>query len=213
MKKIRILICFLFLVNFVVGCAAPPVSQATPQVSESSAQTQTQALSPALENPLVQEVGFDIDDTLLFSSPAFDRGYADAQPYTDEFWKIINSSDEEVSIIKEKCYKILKAHQAKGHKVFLLTARNPEGGEVMKEYLSKKMGIPKENIFFAPHGKTARIKELGIDAFYGDSDSDMSYAEEAGAIPIRILRSPKSSYKGSCNPGSMDEFIIPDSEE
>jgi len=210
MKKIRLLLSFLFLAVFVTGCAAPQISQPKAQAT---APVQTQALSPALENPEVHEVGFDIDDTLLFSSPAFDRGYAGAQPYTDEFWKIINSSDEEVSIMKEKCYEILKAHQDKGHKVYLITARNSEGGEVLKKYLSGKVGIPEENIFFAPNGKTERIKELGIDAFYGDSDSDMRYAEEAGAIPIRIMRSPKSSYKGSCNPGCLNEFIVPDSEE
>ncbi|MFH1352252.1 MAG: HAD family acid phosphatase [bacterium] len=215
MKKIRLLISFLFFVGFITGCAAPQISQPPAPAAESSTQTQTQTqiLSPALENPDVHEVGFDIDDALLFSSPAFDRGYAGAEPYTAEFWKIINSSDEEVSVIKEKCYEILKAHQDKGHKVYLITSRNSDGGDALKKYLSGKMSIPEENIFFEPHGKTARIKELGIDAFYGDSDSDIRYAEEAEAIPIRILRSPKSSYKGSCNPGCFNEFIVPDSEE
>ncbi len=215
MKKIRLLLGFLFFVNFVVGCAAPPVLQAPPQISESSPQTRPreQVLSPALENPDVHEVGFDIDDTLLFSSPAFDRGYGAAEPYTAEFWTIINSSDEEVSLIKEKCCEILNAHQDKGHKVYLITSRNSDGGETLKKYLSERVGVPEENIFFEPHGKTARIKELGIDAFYGDSDSDIRYAEEAGAIPIRIIRSPKSSYKGSCNPGCFNEFIVTDSEE
>ncbi|MBA3053100.1 MAG: hypothetical protein FP827_08485 [Candidatus Omnitrophica bacterium] len=213
MKQFKSLFLTLTAALFLAGCAAPPV---VPQQSASPAAIEAREsagiTTPALDDPSVKKVGLDIDDTVLFSSPAFDKGYEGAQAYTDEFWTIVNRSDEEVSILKPKTVEIIKAHQQKGHEVFLITARNNSGGEALKKFMSKTLDIPESNIFFAPSGKTELIEELGIDAFYGDSDSDIRYAKEAGAIPIRILRSPESGYKSSYNPGSLDEFIVPDSE-
>jgi len=210
MKKLNFL--FAFLLIYLWGCATP-TQQVQLSQPQSIAQTQD-VLSPALTNPNVKEVGFDIDDTVLFSSPAFERGFASGNPYgSDEFWAVVNSSDKEVSKIKQKTRKLIEEHLKRGHKVYFITARRDVNGENLKKFLSSEFGIPEENIFFAPHGKTQLMKQLSIDAFYGDSDSDMRYAIEAGAMPIRILRSPKSSYKRSYNPGSLDEFIIPDSEE
>ena len=188
----------LFTLLFVLSCAT-----VVEQQSAVSVQTAQQSiLSPALENPSVKIVGFDIDDTILFSTPAFDKGYASGHPYgTEEFWEVVNSSDEGNSIIKKKTLEILNAHKEKGHEIYFVTSRNPAGGETLQKFLSSELGIPEENIIFAPGGKTEILKKLGIDAFYGDSDSDIRYAIEAGAIPIRILRSPDSSYKGSHNPG------------
>ena len=210
MNKLKSLLVFIIVLFW--GCATQTQQV---QFSKSQSITQTQeVLSPALTDPKVKEVGFDIDDTVLFSSPAFERGFASGNPYgSDEFWAIVNSSDKEVSKIKQKTRKIIEEHLKRGHKVYFITARRDVEGEKLKEFLSRELGIPKQNIFFAPHGKTQLIKQLGIDAFYGDSDSDMRYAIEAGAMPIGILRNPKSSYKRSYNPGSFDEFIIPDSEE
>jgi len=216
MKKIRFSIYPLAAAILLAGCASSrtdlaPRAQASPRVVKSVSAAK-EILSPALEDPKIKKVGFDIDDTVLFSSPAFDKGYESAQAYTDEFWTIVNTSDEEVSLLKEKTAKIIRLHKAKGHEVFLITARNPAGGETLKKFMSKTLGIPEGNIFFAPGGKTELLKKLGIDAFYGDSDSDIKYAQEAGAMPIRIQRSPKSGYKSKYNPGSLGEFIVPDSE-
>ncbi|MEA2082519.1 MAG: HAD family acid phosphatase, partial [Elusimicrobiota bacterium] len=213
MKKFRFSIYPLAAAVFIAGCSAPKITTtpaSTPAVKSVSAEKKV--LSPALEDPAVKKVGLDIDDTVLFSSPAFDKGYESAQAYTDEFWTIVNTSDEEVSLLKPKTIEIIKAHQKKGHEVFLITARNSSGGETLKKFMSKTLGIPENNIFFAPSGKTELIKKLGLDAFYGDSDSDIQYALDAGAMPIRIQRSPESGYKSKYNPGSLDEFIVPDSE-
>jgi len=219
MKKLKLFAILLLLTTVFYGCAgapakAPDVPKAAllSKASDSSKAATRPELSPALSNPSVHEVGFDIDDTILFSSPAFDKAYAGAEPYTEDFWKIVNASDGKVSHFKKKTVEILKAHQKKGHKIYLITSRNPAGGEALKKFLAGRLVIPEENILFSPSGKTELIKELGIDAFYGDSDSDMRCANEAGAMPLRIKRSPESGYKASYNPGCLDEYIIPDSE-
>ncbi|MCD6413979.1 MAG: HAD family hydrolase [Elusimicrobia bacterium] len=209
MKKIRFLLSLLFV--FLIGCTVQTVPSVKTQTAAIKSEQTQKPLSPALEIPTVKKVGFDVDDTLLFSTPAFERGFSQAEPYTDKFWEIVNTSDKEVSKVKEKTLKILKAHQARGQEIYIVTARNPEGGEALKKFLNEKFGVPENHIFFEPHGKAQTLKKLGIDVFYGDSDSDITAAKEAGAIPIRIERSPQSSYKGKYHPGEYGEFVIPES--
>jgi len=162
----------------------------------------------------VLRVGFDVDDTLLFSSPAFEQGYnSGAEPYSDEFWKVVNSSDEKYSTIKKKTSQILKQYQKRGSEIFIITGRGPAGGENLKKFLNKTFAVAEKNIFFNPGDKSPLMSKLKLDIYYGDSDSDITAAQEAGAKAFRILRSPKSSYKGSYNHGKFGEKIIPDSEE
>jgi len=159
------------------------------------------------------EVGFDVDDTLLFSTPAFNEAFqSDARPFSPQFWKIVNSLDREKSIVKKKAAEILKKHQSEGSEIFVITSRNSEGGEELKDFLNDVFGVAEENVYFETGGKAARIKQLGIDIFYGDSDSDIKDALEAGAAAYRILRSTASSYKSNYNPGMYGERIIENSE-
>lgn len=159
-------------------------------------------------------VGFDIDDTLLFSTPAFQKGFnSDVKPFSKEFWRIVNRSDSGASIVKKKVYELVKKHQAAGDEVYVITARKPYNGIYLKRFIKDKFGIPISHIFFAPNGKVEKMKELKLDIFYGDSDSDIEDALKAGVKPIRVLRSPKSSYKKKFHPGKFGEEILKDSEE
>lgn len=159
------------------------------------------------------KVGFDIDDTLLFSTPNFDNALnSSVEPYSEKFWFMVNKNDKKYSKIKQKVKQILDQHLKNGDEVYIITSRKPYGGEYLKRYLSKTFKIPKENIFFEPEGKTERIRSLGIKIYYGDSDSDIKNALEAGAKPVRVLRAKESSYKKSYNVGNYNEEILPDSE-
>ncbi|MFQ3676157.1 MAG: HAD family acid phosphatase [Endomicrobiia bacterium] len=158
-------------------------------------------------------VGFDIDDTLLFSTPNFDNALnSSVEAYSKEFWEMVNKSDYKYSKIKPTVKKIVDKHLKNGDEVYIITARKPYGGEHLKRYLSKTFGIPKKNIFFEPENKSQRIKNLKLDIFYGDSDGDVRDALSAGAKPIRILRAKESSYKKNYNVGSYNEEIIEGTE-
>ncbi|MBP7652406.1 hypothetical protein KA977_03220 [Candidatus Dependentiae bacterium] len=164
-------------------------------------------------------VGFDVDDTLLFSTPAFDNAKIKYQWDTDEFWREVNSLDSKVSIVKKKVMEIIKFHKSQNCEIFVITARPGIGGDNLKKFISEKFGIPEENTYFEPASKIERIKKLKLDIFYGDSDTDISDAEKGGAEGIRIQRSEKSSYKDSSgnlakyNPGKFKEKIIENSAE
>ncbi|MFH1414693.1 MAG: HAD family acid phosphatase [Elusimicrobiota bacterium] len=186
-KKIRLLV--LSLLISIAGCAG----------------------HDALSDRLV--VGFDIDDTLLFSTPAFEKGFQSKErPFSQGFWEIVNFSDEGNSVIKKTAALILEDHRSKGADIYVITARHPPGSTVLKKFLKKNFGIEEDRVFFETEGKTMRLKSIGVDIFYGDSDSDITAALEAGAIPYRIMRAPESSYRKKYNPGKYRENIIKDSE-
>lgn len=158
-------------------------------------------------------VGFDVDDTLLFSTPAFKKGFqSDTRPFSPEFWEVVNKSDRGNSIVKKKTQKILIEYQQKGDEIFVITARHPDGGESLKEFLNETFNILKENIYFETSGKTLRMRQLKLDIFYGDADSDITAAQDANVKAYRIQRSTASSYQKKYNPGKYGEEVIPDSE-
>jgi acid phosphatase (class B) len=161
-----------------------------------------------------QKIGFDLDDTLLFSTPAFNKGFRSVhKPFSKRFWALVNKSDKGNSIVKERVRKILDEHKNNGDEIFIITARFPYKTKPLTDFLVETFQIEKENIYFEPRGKAERIKSLKLDIFYGDSDSDISAAIESGAKGMRILRSPSSWYKKKYNPGKYHEHIIENSEE
>ena len=155
------------------------------------------------------QVGFDLDDTLVFSTLSFDKAFKSAfVPFSPDFWEVVNASDGRYSIIKKKASSLLDMHANRGDDIFIITARHPFGTAPLEDFLQKVFVIKKENIFFETEGKTPRIRALGLDVFYGDSDSDITDALSGGAVPYRIERSTTSSYKRKYNPGRFGEDII-----
>ena len=116
----------------------------------STAQKSVAPSSSAASEHRGVNVGFDVDDTLLFSSPAFNiakkSGYSE---YSEEWWTIVNKSDEGNSIVKKVAEKILNEHKAKGDQIFAITARDGTGGDVLRDFLNKTFGIKKENTYFS----------------------------------------------------------------
>jgi acid phosphatase (class B) len=168
----------------------------------------------------VNRAGFDVDDTLLFSTGAFRKGFESGHEYGSEaFWALVNGSDRENSVVKKAARTVVERYRARGIEIFAITARSPFGGIELAKYLNEMLGIPVENVFFEPVAKADRIRAVRLDVFFGDSDTDIKDAMEAGVRAIRFQRSGKSSYKnkdGSLrkyHPGMYGEQIIRDSEE
>jgi acid phosphatase (class B) len=222
------LIIFALFALFLLGCpvkdqppAPEPASESAPEPApEPASETAPEPAPETAPEPTPEPapepvaVGFDFDDTLVFSSPAFKEGFAGKpKPYSKGFWEIVNASDEGRSVVKKKTLEILEKHRARGDSIYVITARKPYGGDKVKAYIQKTFAIPPGNVFFETRGKERRIRALGLSIFYGDSDSDIKAAQKAGIIGVRILRSPNSSYKGKNNPGRFNEEIVPGSQE
>ena len=118
-------------------------------------------------------VAFDVDDTLMFTSPAFARGFATGGlPKPDDilFWTHTNGCDAgcaETTITldngsikvlpanapstpKAKALELIFYHKVLGHKIYAITARPNINGDPLRDYLETQLGIARENIFFEP---------------------------------------------------------------
>lgn len=157
----------------------------------------------------IREVAFDLDDTLVFSTPAFDRAFNRAvEPFSDQFWAVVNSLDSRYSCIKPETVDLVEKHRRKNRELYVITAREPHNADEVREFIQSTFNIPKDHVYFEPDGKTQRLKALKIDLYYGDSDSDIEDARNAGVRGVRIQRSPKSSYDDSYSPGRYGETVL-----
>ena len=187
--------------------------------------------STALGQPGKLNVGFDIDDTILYSRYTFEKAPKHSEGGSDFGW--VNSHDRDYSMVIKPVVDLLHYFTTNGHNVYLITARQEENGERLAEFLTDQLGIEFEvgrNLFFSGSekidGKKYTTKHrvmayLDLDIYYGDADSDIIAALKAKVHPVRVVRhisSVKSygdSYFGNLtkertidNPFQMDDLKI-----
>ena len=179
----------------------------------------------------ILNVGFDIDDTVLFSRDVFLNLPEDKRNPTD--WGWINSHDEDYSLLMAPTVDLIHFFHKNGHNIFFITARPKPKGQNLASFLSDKLMFPvkvNKNLFFSPREtingkryttKQRIMKRLRLDLFYGDADTDMIAALKAGVHPVRVVRhktsivSYGSNYFGNTidkaspkNPFSMEDLNI-----
>ena len=152
--------------------------------------------------PGILKVGFDIDDTVLYSEPAFQHYKKEYGLPIDYGW--INANDNQFSIPITPTVELVHFFKTNGHEVYFITARSGENGDGLAEYLSIVLGfkIRKDvDLFFMPKdmlngrkytSKHRKMNELELDLYYGDSDMDIIAALKAGIHPVRVVRHQKS---------------------
>jgi len=152
--------------------------------------------------PGILNVGFDIDDTVLFSRDVFLNIPEDKRNPIDYGW--VNKQDKKMSLFIEPTVDLINYYINNGHNIYFITARSGENGKFLANFLTKCFNIKitkNKNLFFSPketiNGKRFTTKhrtmeKLNLDLFYGDADSDMVAALKAGVHPIRIVRHDKS---------------------
>ncbi|GAA0474685.1 MULTISPECIES: acid phosphatase AphA [Tatumella] len=171
-------------------------------------------------------VGFDIDDTVLYSTPGFYRGQKMFSPGNNDylnnpqFWEKMNNGWDEFSIPKQVARQLIQMHLQRGDQVYFITARTPTSTETVSRILQQDFSIPQDKMnpvifsgFRAGENTKIRwIKQKNIRIYYGDADSDITAAREAGARGIRVLRAANSSYLPLPKAGDLGEEVITDSE-
>ncbi|NIO48979.1 MAG: acid phosphatase AphA [Candidatus Aminicenantes bacterium] len=181
-------------------------------------------IARSLENQPPMNVGFDIDDTVLFSSPGYYYGRQKYSPgnkaftIMEEFWNEMNNGLDKFSIPKECARKLIELHKKRGDSIYFITARTKTKTESVTELLVKtfKLENPQKVIFtgfsLGENLKIKPIKENKIKIFYGDADSDIEAALEAGIRAIRIMRAVNSTNKSMPQNGSFGEEVLVNSE-
>lgn len=182
-------------------------------VSDEAKWVTVEEIEQSLLNTPAMNVGFDIDDTVLFPHTSFHVAYQkfcnnDVTPLHTEcttqqkFWDHMNAQGE-LSPPKEIGKQLIDLHKRRGDKIFFITAR--EKSMHAKENLSEtlrntfKIGNMHEVIYLGmatisteTPGKTPSIIEHNIQLFYGDSDADIAAAKAANIRGIRVIRAPNS---------------------
>ncbi|KNC92347.1 acid phosphatase AphA [Trabulsiella odontotermitis] len=226
-------VCLLFALNnpVVARASAPsPVNPGT-NVARLAEQAPVHWVSVAqIENSLLGRppiaVGFDIDDTVLFSSPGFWRGQKTWSPGSDAylknpaFWQKMNNGWDEFSIPKEVARALITMHIKRGDSIYFVTGRSQTRTETVSKTLQDDFLIPAANmnpVIFAgdeagQNTKTAWLQKKNIRMFYGDSDNDITAAREAGVRGIRVLRASNSTYRPLPMAGKFGEEVIVNSE-
>ena len=226
-------VCLLFALNTSVTAHASSPSPLYPgtDVAKLAEQAPIHWVSVAqIENSLLghppMAVGFDIDDTVLFSSPGFWRGQKNYSPNSQdylknpEFWEKMNNGWDAFSIPKEVARSLIAMHVKRGDSIYFVTGRSPTKTESVSKTLQDDFLIPAASmnpvIFAGDHpgqnSKTQWLKEKNIRVFYGDSDNDITAAREAGARGIRVLRASNSTYRPLPQAGAFNEEVIVNSE-
>ena len=221
MRKITLAlsaICLLFTLNHPASALASSPSPLNPGTNVAKLAEQAPVHWVA--------VGFDIDDTVLFSSPGFWRGKKtwspDSEAYLKNpaFWEKMNNGWDEFSIPKEVARQLIDMHVRRGDSIFFITGRSPTKTETVSKTLADNFHIPAANmnpVIFAgdkpgQNTKTQWLQDKNIRMFYGDSDNDITAARDAGIRGIRILRASNSTYRPLPQAGAYGEEVIVNSE-
>ena len=183
-----------------------------------------------IENSLVGRppiaVGFDIDDTVLFSSPGFYRGQKEFSPgkqdylKNPQFWEKMNNGWDDFSMPKEVAKQLIDMHLKRGDSIYFVTGRSETKTETVTKTLQGDFQIPQDKVnpvIFAgdqpgQNTKTQWLKDKQIKIFYDDSDGDITAAQAVSARGIRVLRASNSSYKPLPQAGAFGEEVVVNSE-
>jgi HAD superfamily (subfamily IIIB) phosphatase, TIGR01672 len=162
MRKLTLAIsatCLLFALNSAVIARAStpqPIWEGT-NVAKLAEQAPIHWVSVAqIENSLLgrapMAVGFDIDDTVLFSSPGFWRGQKIYSPGSEaylknpEFWEKMNNGWDEFSMPKEVGRQLIAMHIKRGDSIYFVTGRSQTKTETVSKTLQDDFLIPGANM-------------------------------------------------------------------
>ena len=169
--------------------------------------------APSAQIPGLLKVGFDIDDTVLFSRDNFLKAphLSDDPDHVDYGW--VNTHDSLYSLTIEPIHQLIGFLHAQGHEIYFITARPEQNGEAVARHLTRELGfsvVKDQNLFFSPKKrdpvsgkkyttKHEVISKLGLHIFYGDADNDMVAASVAGIRGVRVVRDQRSIDAYSSN--------------
>jgi acid phosphatase class B len=183
----------------------------------------TTTTTPTTPAPYTIIAAFDLDDTLLHSSPSFTGNY---HKDTGMDWYTVNGTTPSLCTPLTTGTTILQAHQSNHNRnntkvyTYIVTARPSTNTQALTQWLIDTYHV--HGVYYTGKANgVAKINKATVltnlanqhhathTYYYGDSDSDIKAGLEAHCITTRIQRPPYSNYKRSNNPGIYNEPIIP----
>lgn len=186
------------------------------------------ALAKSLpSSPIV--AGFDIDDTVLFSTPAYNYGATNGEGpngtnrygadylASPQFRKDLNQYLDKFSMKKKAGEELIRMHQSRGDTIVFITKRicYDDDAEVIQKRVNRLFAVSARVFCTNEQSKTPYLEKTGARIYYGDADTDIEYSMQVkgGKVrPIRVERSGMSTNKWGYHPGKYGEEILADSE-
>lgn len=186
--------------------------------------------------PAPIDVVFDVDDTILFTSPGFQWGvrtYGEriAKAGTPdreedmasdeerrnfrEFWTKMNNDLDQWSVRKWSGGELVKLHKARGDRIHFVTKRVKTGTEKLTQLIAKTFDLAgMEPVIFTDRtAKTPFFRQVHAQVSYGDSDGDIRDSIAAGARPVRVTRARNSVNEDPTHDGAFGEEVLIDSAD
>ncbi len=193
-----------------------------------------ETLAETLPEPPI-DVVFDVDDTVLFTTPGFQWGsrtYGDAvvksgAPVREqdlpndearqkfrEFWTRMNNELDQWSVKKWIAVELIRLHKSRGDRIHFVTKRVKTGSEKLTELISKTFDLPGMDpvLFTDRSSKLPFFQQVHAQLSYGDSDGDIRESIAAGARAIRVMRARNSDNSDPTHNGVFGEEVLIDSE-
>ncbi|KYK77346.1 acid phosphatase [Aggregatibacter actinomycetemcomitans serotype e str. SA2149] len=179
-------------------------------------------LKKELEGKAPMNISFDIDETVLFSSPCFYHGQQKYSPgkqdylKNQDFWNEVNAGCDQYSIPKQIAVDLINMHQERGDQIYFITGRTAGDKDGVTPVLQKAFNIKNMHpVEFmggcdrtTKYNKTPGIIEHKVTIHYGDSDDDILAAKEAGVRGIRLMRAANSTYQPMPTLGGYGEEVL-----
>jgi acid phosphatase (class B) len=198
--------------------AAEPAPPAEPHYVTLEALRQSLPAAPII-------AGFDIDDTVIFSSPGYSFGahnreapggknrYGDDYLNSPQFWKDLNQQRDRYSMKKQSGDALLQMHQGRGDNIVFITRRYcfDDDVEALQKRLNELFNVQAPVYCTNEKTKTPVMTETGVDIYYGDSDSDIEYAGSVKTKRVRAIRVERSGFSTNASgyhPGKFGEEVL-----
>ncbi|MCK4936192.1 MAG: hypothetical protein KAR84_05005 [Elusimicrobiales bacterium] len=156
------------------------------------------------------KIGFEYDDGLVFSTPAFKQAQKPSvSGNQNDYWNFLNRS---YKLERSKLIPLTAAWMFKafGFDIYIICMREDIGSDSIKH--SWKPLITKFIFVENNLKKHKTLEKENFLLYFAGSDADIIQAKKADTTVIRIKRSSKSTNKTTYTPGKFNEFILPLSE-
>ncbi len=155
-------------------------------------------------------VGFEYDDGLVFSTPAFQSALDEkVEPGSKDYWNAVNRAYK-LERTKPAPWMAAWFFRVFGFKVDILCQRDPAGADSLVQRWK-----PLADIFFFAENENQKYEFLEKKPFilyFAASDADIIQARKAGVAAVRIRKSSKSKLPSEFNPRKFKESVLPLSE-
>lgn len=154
--------------------------------------------------------GFEYDDGLAFSTPAFQSARAaKLEPESGDYWTAVNRAHK-LERTKPAVWLTAWFFKILGFKVDILCRRDPAGADSLVQSWKPLA----DNFFFAAdeNQKYEFLEKERVVVYFAASDADIIQARKAGVAAVRIRKSSKSTLPSEFTPRKFQEPVLPLSE-